>query len=148
MTQSNDLYHFYYPWRVRYSEVDPQEIVFNSRYLEIADAAGTEYFRALGFPPLELLPVHHLDMVVVRAEVDYVAPARLDDLLHIYVRTAAIGRSSFTMEFEVRNERGDKLLNRVTIKYVNIDRATGKSAPVPEIFRNAVAAFEKQAVAL
>src|SRR5262249_11086983 len=34
--------------RVRYSEIDGQAVVFNSRYLEYADVAITEYYRSLG----------------------------------------------------------------------------------------------------
>ena len=36
---------FTYQFRVRYAEVDPQAVVFNSRYLEYADVLVTEYFR-------------------------------------------------------------------------------------------------------
>ncbi len=142
----SDEYHFCYPHRVRYAEVDPQEIVFNSRYLEFCDAAGTEYFRALGFPPRELASVHHFDMVVVRAEVEFLAPARLDDRLHIYVRTSHLGRSSMTTQFEIRRADDEALLTRVAIKYVNLDRATGKAAAVPAAVREAVGAFEGQVV--
>jgi acyl-CoA thioester hydrolase len=142
-----DNYHYYYTHRVRYAEVDPQEIVFNSRYLEFCDSAGTEYFRALGFPPRELAGVHHFDMVVVRAEVEFLAPARLDDLLHIYVRSSHLGRSSMTTQFEIRRAEDKALLTRVEIKYVNLDRATGKAAPVPASVREAVAAFEGKVAA-
>ena len=40
-----------YAHRVRFSEVDPQSIVFNSRYLEFFDAASIEFFRFFGYPP-------------------------------------------------------------------------------------------------
>lgn len=137
-------FSFYYPWRVRYSEIDSQEIVFNSRYLEFADQAVTEYFRARGFPPRELASLHYCDIVVVRAEVDYLAPARLDDLLHIFVRAAPPGRSSLSFHLEIRSAASDHTLYaRLQLKYVNFDRATGKSAPVPDSVRRALAAFEK-----
>jgi acyl-CoA thioester hydrolase len=140
-------YHFHYSHRVRYAEADPQEIVFNSRYLEYCDAAVTEYLRALGFPPLEIVSIHHCDMVVVRAEIEFVAPARLDDLLQVYVRTSHLGRSSITKQFEIRRSEDRVLLVRASIKYVNFDRATGKAAPVPDSVRAAIAAFEGMAVA-
>jgi len=41
---------FFYPLRVRWSEVDLQGIVFNPHYLAYADLAISEYMRAVGFP--------------------------------------------------------------------------------------------------
>ncbi|MGB8647626.1 MAG: thioesterase family protein [Anaerolineae bacterium] len=146
MSDETAPFHFFHPHRVRYSEVDPQAIVFNSRYMEFVDEAGTEYFRALGFPPLELASVQQFDMVVVHAEMEFRAAARLDDLLHIYVRTARIGRTSLTSRFEIRRATDGALLNRATIKYVNVDLASGKAVPVPETVRRAVEALEGLAV--
>lgn len=141
MENSNE-FHFSYPLRVRYAEVDPQEIVFNSRYLEYCDAAATEYLRAAGFPPHDLIRVHECDLVLVRAEIDYVAPARLDDQLKVHVRTSHLGRSSITKQFEVRRSDG-ALLVRASIKYVNFDRETGKAAPVPASVREGIAKLEE-----
>jgi acyl-CoA thioester hydrolase len=139
-------YRFRWPLRVRYCETDAQEIVFNSHYLEYCDAAGTEYFRAAGIAPKDMLSVYHLDVVIAHAELDYVSPARYDDLLHVHVRTSKIGRTSLTMHFEVRGEDERTVLCRVLIKYVNYDRASGKPAPVPPAVRDAIAKLEGQAV--
>lgn len=137
-----DGYRFSYPLRVRYAEVDSQDIVFNSRYLEYCDAAATEYLRAAGFPPHDLIRVHHCDLVVVRAEIEFVAPARLDDMLNVYLRASHLGRSSITKQFEVRRTGDDALLARASIKYVNFDRATGKAMPVPASVREGIVKFE------
>jgi acyl-CoA thioester hydrolase len=138
-------YHFSYAHRVRYAEVDPQEIVFNSHYLEYCDAAVTEYLRALGFPPNEIASVHHCDLVVVRAEIEFIAPARLDDALLVYVRTSHVGRTSIANQFEIRRSGDDTPLTRASIKYVNLDRASGKAAPVPGTLREAIVKFEGMA---
>ena len=42
-------FNFAWPFRVRYSEVDGQKIVFNAHYLTYFDTAITEYFRALPY---------------------------------------------------------------------------------------------------
>jgi acyl-CoA thioester hydrolase len=139
-------FRFNYPLRVRYCETDGQEIVFNSHYLEYCDAAGTEYFRAAGIAPKEMVSVHQLDVVIVHAELDYISPARYDDLLNVYVRTSKIGRTSLTMHFEVRGQDDRQVLCRILIKYVNYDRGTGKPAPVPPSVRDAIAKIEGEAV--
>ena len=43
---SRQDFTFFHPLRVRWSEVDPQGIVFNPNYLAYADIALTEYMRA------------------------------------------------------------------------------------------------------
>ena len=45
---SRSDFSFTYQFRVRWSEVDPQAVVFNARYLDYADIAITEYYRAVG----------------------------------------------------------------------------------------------------
>ena len=68
---------FSHTFRVRYAEVDPQSVVFNSRYLEYADLLVSEFFREAreerGMPA-------DVEFHVRRAEVDYLAPIRLDEL--------------------------------------------------------------------
>lgn len=142
----NVEYRFHYPIRVRYCDTDGQEIVFNSHYLEYADAAGTEYFRAAGIAPKEMVPVHHLDVVIAHAELDYISPARNDDLLNVHVCTSKIGRTSMTMQFQVRSEDDRNILCRVSIRYVNYDRATGKPAPIPQGVRHLIEKMEGHAL--
>ncbi len=138
----SDDYRFYFPIRVRYNEVDPLGFVFNSRFLEYCDAATTEYFRSVGIPPNDFVAVHRCDIVLVHTELDFVAPAHVDDLLNAYVRTAEVGRSSLTYQLEFRRAEDEIVVCRALLKYVNVDRATGRSAPVPESIRAAIAQIE------
>ena len=45
MKEKKQSYNFFYNFRIRYSEVDAQGIVFNAHYLTYFDCAITEYFR-------------------------------------------------------------------------------------------------------
>ena len=55
-TVSRNDFSFFHSLRVRWSEVDPQGIVFNGSYLTYADVATTEYYRHLGVSyPADLL---------------------------------------------------------------------------------------------
>ena len=46
---SRDEFNYFYSFRVRYSEIDAQGIVFNAHYLTYFDSAMTEYLRNLGY---------------------------------------------------------------------------------------------------
>lgn len=127
--------------RVRWAEVDRQDIVFNGHYLTYFDLGMTEYLRAMGFPyPAGLLEAGS-DLFVVKATVEYKASARYDEEIDIHCRVARIGRSSIQFLFEIY--RDDDLLVTGENIYVNADPKTKQSAPVPDILRNAIKRFEK-----
>jgi acyl-CoA thioester hydrolase len=127
--------------RVRWSEVDKQDIVFNGHYLTYFDLGMTEYLRAMGFPyPAGLLEAGS-DLFVAKATVEYKASARYDEEIDIHCRVARIGRSSIQFLFEIY--RGDDVLVTGENIYVNADPQTKQSAPVPEVLREAITRFEK-----
>lgn len=119
---------FVHRHRVRYHEADAQGFLFNSRYLEIADVAMTEFFRQLGWP-YDKLNADGLDPSVVSVELTFRAPARFDDLLEIRVECARVGRSSFELSQGV-TRRGEAIAE-ITIVYVNVDAATAVARPLP-----------------
>ena len=91
---------FSHRFRVRYSEVDPQAVVFNSRYLEYADVVVSEFFRARraeGMPDIEF----HIR----KAEVDYLRPIRLEELVEGRLRVERIGNSSVTFAIALFGEK-------------------------------------------
>jgi YbgC/YbaW family acyl-CoA thioester hydrolase len=90
-----------YAHRVRFSEVDPQGIVFNSRYLEFFDAASIEFFRFFGYPP-DLMQAAGLEPVLVEVNLRYHQSARLDQIIQIDITCSRLGKSSFDLDFEAR----------------------------------------------
>jgi acyl-CoA thioester hydrolase len=138
-------YPLNYPLRVRWAEVDAQQVVFNGHYLMYADVCCTEYFRAAGVAqwtgpaaPGAGGPDEVLDYYVVRATLDYRASARYDDLLTLRGRISRLGNSSFT--FECRIEREGTWL--CTAEVTSVNAHGGVSRPLPAHFRAAVLAFE------
>jgi len=135
-------FRFACPIRVRYSEIDRQGIVYYSRYLEYVDVALSGYFRALGFPYQELVEQHGFDPSVVKATIEFKRTARFDESLQVWARVAAIGRTSFTVDFEITRDAGGELVASAQIVYVNFDKAAQASRPVPESIRRRIEAFE------
>ncbi|MFD7956114.1 acyl-CoA thioesterase [Streptomyces ardesiacus] len=118
-----------YQHRVRYHEADAQGFLFNARYLELADVAMTEFFRALGMPYAELVAVG-TDPSVVSATLTFSKPARFEDLLDVTARCTRVGTSSFGLDVHV--SRGADTIATVQLVYVNVDAATATSRPLPE----------------
>ncbi|MFF1880081.1 acyl-CoA thioesterase [Pseudarthrobacter sp. NPDC058196] len=118
-----------YQHRVRNHEVDSQGFLFNSRYLEIADVAMTEYFRSIGWPYPKLV-AQGTDPSVVNAVVAFKAPAYFDDTLDVDVECRKVGNSSFTLD--VRISRDYAGLADIELVYVNVDPSAARSRPLPE----------------
>lgn len=132
--------------RVAFSDTDAQGVVYYGRYLPYFDLARTEYHRQLG--PVE---VERSEFVLRHSEVDYLAPARFDDLLEVFVRIARIGRTSVTylyaayrLDTDASGELvDDALMVTATQTLVLIDHSTRATISVPEAFRRRVSEFER-----
>ncbi|MDE2560773.1 MAG: acyl-CoA thioesterase [Sphingomonadales bacterium] len=127
---------FRYTFRVRYAEIDGQSVVFNSRYLEYADVLITEYWRATGVQQTNL---GELEFHVVRAEVDYRAPIRYDELVEGRVWTEKVGRTSIVTCMELHGQAngqgGDDLRAGIRLVNVHVDLDQGTPQPIPEEVR-------------
>jgi acyl-CoA thioester hydrolase len=139
---SRQDFTFFHPLRVRWSEVDPQGIVFNPNYLAYADIALTEYMRGIGFPYPDALLRLGSDLFAVRAEINFRASAKYDDELDLAARVSRIGRTSLNLTVGIL--RSEQILCEVLLTYVNAARETQKPMPLPEPFVEAVIAFEKR----
>ncbi len=127
--------------RVRYNEIDGQNIVFNGNYLIYADIGVTELFRALGEgQPGPFFAQYGSDIVVVNADIDYHASAELDDMLTIAARVARFGRTSFVIHVAIF--RGEQRLTDMALTYAHVMADRSASMPLPALFIADVRAFQ------
>lgn len=127
--------------RVRFNEIDGQKIVFNANYLVYADIGVTEYFRALGEgQPGPYFHQYGTDIRETHCDIDYHAPARLDELITIAARISGFGRTSFTVHCGIF--RANERLTDIEINYAHLDIDSGKPTPLPGSFIAEVRRFE------
>lgn len=116
-------------FRVRYAEIDGQKVVFNSRYLEYADVAVTEFWEWTGIGNALGATWHDTEFHVRRAEVDYLKPFVLGDEVIAHVRVERLGTSSITKRFELTNAAGE-LCCAIDMVSVNVHLPTGRPVPL------------------
>jgi acyl-CoA thioester hydrolase len=128
---------FNYLLRVRYSECDAQQVVFNARYGDYLDLANTEYFRVLigGF---QTLLAHGLDTQVVSMNINWQASALFDQVLCLKVSVTHIGNTSFALRVDITDAVTHKPLAQGDITYVVVDIEKYEKAAIPDWFRGSL----------
>ncbi|HMY99034.1 MAG TPA: YbgC/FadM family acyl-CoA thioesterase [Burkholderiaceae bacterium] len=133
-------FRFAHRLRVRWVEVDLQQIVFNGHYLMYFDTAIADYWRALGLPYQASMQQLGGDLYVRKSTVEYHASARYDEQLEVTIRCQHIGNSS--IRFVCAIFRAEQLLISGELVYVFADPATQTSRPVPLALREILLGFE------
>ncbi len=134
-------YRFSHRARVGFDETDAQGIVYYGRYMPYFDRARVEYLRHLGVLVREPADPEF----VMRAQhVEYLAPARFDDELDVFVRVRRIGTSSIMWEFEAQDVATRERLVTAHQTLVSVDLAERRPVPVEWRVRDAVAGFEPE----
>lgn len=103
--------------RVYYADTDFSGLVYHARYLEFLERGRSDYLRLSGVRHTELLDGlrgERIVWVVRRMEVDFVKPAKMDDVLTIDTRTERIAGARIFMAQELR--RGDQLLLKARVE--------------------------------
>ena len=118
--------------RVYYEDTDAGGVVYYANYLKFAERGRMEFLRRFGYSHQQTLEQHHAVLVVRHVEVDYLAPARLDDLLDISTETVECKNSSLTMKQILC--RGDTTLAVISVVIVAVG-ASGKAIRIPPQLR-------------
>ncbi|RKE83834.1 tol-pal system-associated acyl-CoA thioesterase [Rhizobium sp. AG855] len=117
--------------RVYYEDTDFSGAVYHARYLHFMERARTDYLRCLGVEQSALFETSDegLAFMVHRMEIDFKAPARMDDIVTVRTRTEKAGGAKMILEQEIL--RDDRLLiaARVVIAVVN---RSGRPRRLPE----------------
>ena len=119
-------------WQVRvyYEDTDAGGVVYYANYLAYMERARSEWLRTLGFDNQTLADQQGVVFAVRRASIDYLQPARLDELLDVSLMLKKRGRASLLFEQQVR--RGDELLCQGEILLACVDADSFKPTAIPQ----------------
>jgi len=130
-----------WPIRVYYEDTDAGGVVYYANYLKFAERARTELLRATGLDHTGMAKEFGVQIVVRNCNVEYIAPARLDDVLEVRSRITNMGGASFSIRQEVHRpmsgDKGGVLLARADIRLACID-GEFRPARLPEPLKRAL----------
>jgi acyl-CoA thioester hydrolase len=121
--------------RVYFEDTDAAGIVYYANYLKFAERARTDMLRGRGISHADMMTQDGLVLVVRRCTIDYLKPAKLDDMLTVETDVAKLGGAS--VDLVQRVLRGGELLVELKVLVVCIDR-NGRPARIPEYVRKVV----------
>ncbi len=120
--------------RIYYADTDAGGVVYHANYLTLAEHARTECLRDLGIPHAVMVAEHDCVFMVRRVNLEYLRPARLDDMLTI--TTEFLAQTAATLSL-----RQSFLLAsppdcaRLEVELVCVRASTGKPARIPPRWR-------------
>ncbi len=108
-----------FPVRVYWEDTDAGGIVYHTSYLRFLERGRTELLRSRGVEQQAMLAEHGQAFAVRQMTIDFMRPARLDDLLDVHTRVEAIGGASVTLVQEIRRGADTLILATMTIAFVS-----------------------------
>ncbi len=123
---------FTWPARVYWEDTDAGGVVYHAGYLRFMERARTEWLRALGVEQGDLRTHTALAMVVRDMQIDFLAPARLDDALTVSVHPVRVRAASLVFEQAIwRADDTRNALVQARVRVACIDADKMRPAPIP-----------------
>lgn len=121
---------FRWPVRVYYEDTDAGGVVYHASYLAFYERARTEMLRQRHFNQHVLLE-EQVAFVVRRMMVEFIAAARLDDLLEIQTEVTSMTRATMTFTQRIVNAEG-RVLNEADVLIACINPHLMKPIALPK----------------
>ena len=119
---------------VRFRDLDAKGHVNNAVYLTYMESARVAFVAHAG----AVSGLDELSFIVARIEIDFRAPVELGQEVEVGVRPARFGMKSFELEYELR--AGGRLVAEAKSVCVGYDYESGETVPIPEAWREQLAA--------
>ena len=123
------MHGFDWPVRVYYQDTDAGGIVYHSRFLDFMERARTEWLRSLGVDLSRLAAERDLMFVACSVAVDYLKPARLDDVLSVRAEPEKVARTYIDLNQDVY--LGSTRLTRGRVRIACVGTRTLKPSALP-----------------
>jgi acyl-CoA thioester hydrolase len=127
--------------RVYYEDTDFTGIVYHANYLRYMERGRTNYLRLLGADHRALFEESEREapgfaFVVRSMNIDFLKPARMDDVLEILTEPKEVKGASITLHQRIR--RGADLLVEAAVRVAFV--SGGRARPIPRPLRTAMKA--------
>ena len=124
---SNEFIH---EVKVYYEDTDSGGVVYYSNYLKFLERARTEMINSIGLSNKKLLEEHKTLIIVKSCNIEYIAPAKLEDKIQIYSSIETLNKASFELIQNIKKD--NNLIVKAKVKLVTVNK-DGKPIKIPSI---------------
>jgi acyl-CoA thioester hydrolase len=125
-----------WPVRVYYEDTDAGGVVYHASYLRYLERARTEWLRALGYAQAQLKQEQSLVFTVVGMTLQFLKPARLDDLLQVRSQVQVSGGASVQFEQQILRD-ADQIVS-ASVRVACLDAVTFRPRRLPAALRGSL----------
>jgi acyl-CoA thioester hydrolase len=115
--------------RVYYEDTDASGVAYHTSYLRWMERARTEWMRARGGDHRAFMSAQGVAFTLSRVDVNFVAPARLDDLVEVHTQVTRLRRAS--IDFTQTVQIGTRTLASANVRVACVDAASFRPAALP-----------------
>ena len=135
---------FSIPIRIYYEDTDAGGVVYYANYLKFLERCRTEWLRAIGHEQGDLLREPGIAFVVRSIALEYLKPARLDDLITVSLEVERITKSQIFFGQHIRRATpdGDEELLSGRVQIVCVNAAKMKITSIPIELRTQLEALQ------
>ena len=131
---------FTFPVRIYYEDTDAGGVVYYANYLKFLERCRTEWLRGMGYEQAVMLRDSGIVFVVRSVTIDYLKPARLDDLLMVSLEVERVTRSQIFFTQHIRRTNPDAAsgwdeLVSARVQIVCVNAAQMKIVSIPSVLR-------------
>ena len=145
MKQEEKAKVFSIPVRIYFEDTDAGGVVYYANYLKYLERCRTEWLRAIGCDQSELLREPGIAFVVRSINLEYLKPARLDELLSVDLVVERISRVQIFFRQAIRRTcptGGSEELASGRIQVVCVNSAQMKISSIPALLRAKLEALQ------
>ncbi|HYM40122.1 MAG TPA: thioesterase family protein [Thermoplasmata archaeon] len=117
--------------QMRFRDLDAMGHVNNAVYLTYCELARTQFYLRHAFKR----SLHDIDFILAHVDMDYASAAEWGDEVEVSVWPSKIGESSFTLSYELRDNKSGRVLATSSSVQVAYDYDKKKTKPIPPDFR-------------
>jgi len=121
---------FEWPVRVYWEDTDAGGVVYHARYLHFLERARTEWLRSCGYEQGHMSAAIDLVFAVRSMNLEFIKPAKLDDLLTVRITLSECRRVRFTVQHQLL--RDDTVLLTGQAEIACLAASTFKPNAIPE----------------
>ena len=116
-------------YRIYYEDTDAGGIVYYANYLKFFERARTDFLRSKNIIQSQIDNLTKMIFVVRKCQIEYISPARLDDLITVTIEMVEIRGPFISMKQKILKDQ--KLISTLEINLAAINSDNFKPIRIP-----------------